>query len=129
MRTYFRLLKEKMYFGFLVIICCACMGSFRGAYKEHNEGFIGVTQNDVEAMQRGESAPDLIGVIALASEQSRWHNFGYAVPYGERGLVIYCVMMLFYMPMYRFRCFKALRLLIGREDTENRLFINVDKEM
>lgn len=127
MKEYLKLLKQKMYFGFILILCCACLGSFRGAFKEHGEPLCGVTQKDIQIMQQQEqNSPDLVGIIALASEQNRWYNFAYAFAYGKRGIVLYCFLMIIYLPMYHFRCFKVVRQIIGRKNDENKLFINVD---
>ena len=129
MRAYFQLFRKKIYFGFLIILACACFGSFRGAYKEKREGYIGVTQEDISIMQQTDrQAPDLIGVLHLSSEQSRWYNFGYAFVYARRGLILYCILLAFYLPLYRKRFFVMLRTLIGKSMNENKLFINTDTD-
>lgn len=126
-RTYFNLLRQKMYIGFLIILTCAFLGALRGAWNESHEGYIGVTQNDLELMHQNDgSGPDMIGVIALAAEQERWYNFGYAIIYGSRGIIIYGMLMIVYLPLYRLRFFKALRIFLGRDKAEEQLFINAD---
>ncbi len=130
MRKYFRLLKQKMYIGFLIVLGCAFLGALRGAWKESREGYIDVTQNDLELMNQNDgNVPDMIGVIALAAEQERWYNFDYAVIYGRRGIVLYCLLMLVYLPLYRLRFFEMLRAFLGRDKTEERLFINADDKI
>ena len=127
MRAYLKLLKEKIYFGFLVIISCACLGSIRGAWKEMGEGFIGITPDDINIMQQNDSnAPELTGIVPLAAEQNRWHNFGYAIVYAKRGAILYCVLLILYLPMYHFRFFKKIRIFIGKSEEEDKLFINTD---
>lgn len=127
MKTYLKLLKRKFYFGFLVILSCACLGSIRGALYESND-YIGVTQDDLDIMQQPDhSAPDLIGIFPLASEQNGWHNFSYAVIYAKRGFIIYCILMACYSLIYDFRFFKWVRRFIG--ENENILFINTDYDV
>lgn len=93
---YGKLLWSKAYVGLLIVLLCACLGSIRGAWKERGEGYIGVTQEDLANMENaGESAPEMIGVMGLAAEQNRWHNFGYAIHYAGRGVVCYCILMAF----------------------------------
>ena len=129
-RTYFRLLKQKMYIGFLVILSCAFLGALRGAWKESHEGYINVTQNDLELMHQNDiNVPDMIGIIALAAEQERWYNFEYAVIYGRRGIVLYCLLMLAYLPLYRLRFFEMLRAFLEKGKTEERLFINANDKI
>lgn len=127
MRAYLKLFRKKIYFCFLIILSCSCFGSIRGAWKETGEGFIGVTADDISIMQQDDSnAPDLIGIIPLASEQNRWNNFGYAIAYARRGFILYCVLLVFYLPMYHFRFFKMIRLFIGKNVEESKLFIDSD---
>lgn len=127
MRAYLLLFKKKIYFGFLVILSCACLGSIRGAWKETKEGWIGVTPYDISIMQQDDSkAPDLIGIIPLAAEQNRWHNFGYALAYARRGFILYCLLLVIYLPMYHFRFFEMIRKFIGKNEEENNLFIDTD---
>lgn len=115
--NYIRLLWEKRYVGFLVIILCACLGSIRGAMKENREPFIGVTQEDLTNMeQAGRNAPDMIGIIPLASEQNRWCNFSYAVHYAGRGVVCYCILMAAYLPLYHCRFFVSLRDFLEKDE-------------
>lgn len=127
MRTYFRLLRQKMYIGLLIILSCAFLGALRGAWKESHEMYINVTQNDLELMHQNDgSVPDMIGVIALAAEQERWYNFNYAINYGCRGIIIYGLLMIVYLPLYRLRFFKTLRIFLGRDKAEEQLFIHAD---
>lgn len=116
MRKYVHLLWENAYVGLLIVLLCACLGSIRGAWKEKREPYIGVTQEDMANMENaGESAPDMVGIIALAAEQSRWYNLSYAYHYAWRGVVCYCILMAVYRPLYHCRFFKTLRSLI-KED-------------
>lgn len=102
--SYIKLLWRKAYVGLLIILLCACLGSIRGAWKERGEPFIGVTETDLAEIEHaGESAPEMVGVIALAAEQHRWLNFDYAAHYAGRGVVCYCVLMAVYLPLYRRR--------------------------
>lgn len=131
MKRYIGFLKEKMYIGVMVVLLCACAGSFRGAYKEEESFWVDVTQEDRElAEQAGRTAPDLIGVIPLAAEQIHWKNFKYACAYAFRGVILYCLMMLLYMRVYHFRMFRQLRCMLGAEDGDGekkeRLFIDSD---
>lgn len=129
MRAYFRLIKQKSYIGFCIVLSCAFLGALRGAWKESGTGYIGVTQNDLVIMQQNDdNAPDLIGIIGLAAEQERWYNFNYALIYGGRGIIIYCLLMAAYLPLYGLRFFKVIRAFLGRDGTEERLFINTDFE-
>lgn len=108
--NYIKLLKENMYAGFLIVMLCACLGSIRGAWKESGESFIGVTQEDLAAMeQAGEGAPDMVGIIPLAAEQNYWHNFSYALHYAGRGCVCYCILTAVYLPLYHCRICVAFR--------------------
>lgn len=107
--NYFVLLKKKAYLGVLLIMVCACLGSIRGAWKESEESYIGVTQEDLARMgEAGVNAPKMIGVMGLAAEQNRWHNFGYAYHYAWRGAACYCVLMAVYFPLW-YRRSKAER--------------------
>ncbi len=133
MKRYIRLLKEKMYIGVMVILVCACVGSFRGAYKEEKTFWVGVTQEDgMLAEQAGKTAPDLIGVIPLAAEQMHGKNFEYAYIYAFRGVVLYCLLMLFYLPVYHFRIFVWVRHMLSAEEKEGekreKLFIDSDRD-
>lgn len=111
--NYFILMRKQAYLGALIIMVCACLGSIRGALKENQEGYIGVTQEDFSRMgEAGVSAPEMIGVMALAAEQNRWHNFGYACHYAFRGVVLYCTLMAVYCLLYHCRFFEALRVWI-----------------
>lgn len=102
--TYIKLLWEKAYLGFMIILLCACLGSVRGALKESGEFFIGVTEEDLYNREKaGDGAPEMIGVIALAAEQNRWRNFSYAAHYAGRGVICYCLLMAVYLPVYRRR--------------------------
>jgi len=115
--NYFVLLRKQAYFGVLIIMVCACLGSIRGAWKENQEGYIGVTQEDQERMgEAGVSAPEMIGVMGLAAEQNRWHNFGYAYHYALRGVMCYCILMAFYCSFYHCRFFERLRVLVMEND-------------
>ena len=115
--NYIRVLKENIYIGFLVILLCACLGSIRGALKESGEPFIGVTQDDLAVMdQAGIGAPEMVGIMPLASEQNRWRNFSYAVHYAGRGVVCYCVLMAIYLPVYHCRFFVMLRDFWEKDD-------------
>ena len=91
------------------------------------EGFVGVTPYDISIMQQDDSnAPDLVGIMPLAAEQNRWHNFGYAIVYARRGFILYCILLVFYLPMYHLRFFKMIRTFIGKNEEENNLFIDTD---
>ena len=125
---YLRLLTGRMYFGVMVILACACLGSVRGAMKESREPFIGVTEADMDRMQDGVAGPDLTGIMPLAAEQNRWRNFSYAVIYAGRGLVIYCVLMAVYLPLYRLRCLQVLRSFLRKETAEETLFLSPGEE-
>ncbi len=105
MRAYLILLREKLYLGAAIVICCAAIGSFRGAADEyaHEMGFVGITQEDIQTVQRGDAAPEMTGLCALAAEQNQWKNFSYAAAYGRRGILLYLVMMACYLPLYRLR--------------------------
>lgn len=125
--NYMRFLWQKAYIGVFLVLMCACLGSIRGAVKESSEPFIGVTEEDLAAMDQPKgSAPDMVGVIALASEQSRWYNFSYAVHYAGRGFVLYCVVMAMYLPLYSFPCFVTMRKLLNRNARECVLWIEPD---
>ncbi len=77
----------------------------------------GVTQEDLAGMeQAGKDAPDMIGIIPLASEQNRWRNFSYAVHYAVRGAVCYCLLMAVYLPLYHCRFFSAVRDFWSKDD-------------
>lgn len=111
---YIKLLWSKAYMGLLIVLLCACLGSIRGAWKERGEPYIGVTEADLENMEHaGESAPDMVGIIGLASEQNRWHNFSYAAHYAGRGVVCYCVLMALYLPLYNCRFCVVIRTFFG----------------
>ena len=108
--SYIKFLWKNKYVGFFIILFCACLGSIRGALKESGEPFIGVTQEDLAVMeQAGDSAPEMVGIIPLASEQNRWQNFDYAAHYAGRGVVCYCILMAVYLPLYHCRFFVMLR--------------------
>ncbi|MCM1224598.1 MAG: hypothetical protein NC548_60135 [Lachnospiraceae bacterium] len=129
MKTYFLFLRKKFYIGFCIILSCAFLGALRGAWKENGEGYIGITQDDLAVMQQNDgNAPELTGIIGLAAEQERWRNFDYAWIYALRGMVIYCVLMAVYLPMYRLRFFKALRTFLKKDDMENDLFIHAGED-
>lgn len=121
MKSYLKLLKQKLYIGFLIVCVCACFGSIRGAWKESGEGYIWITGEDIANMHlAGKTMPDLTGIMALASEQNRWYNFDYALIYAERGFFLYCLLMAVYMPCYHWRPFAFIRNLLGKgmEDRE-----------
>lgn len=98
MTIYLKFFKQKIYLGVLLVFCCACFGSIRGAWKESMEPYIWITEEDVIKQQSGESAPILTGIMALAAEQNRWYNFDYAIIYGGRGIILYCLLLALYLP-------------------------------
>lgn len=124
--SYIKLLRQKVYIGSFIVLLCACAGSIRGAVKEYKEAPYYITEADIAAMGQPEgTAPDLVGIIPLAAEQNRWHNFGYAAHYAGRGFVIYCIMMALYLPLYKFSPFVRLRAFLKGEEG-CRLFINAE---
>lgn len=117
---YLKFLWEKAYIGFLIVLLCACLGSIRGAVKERTEVHHDITEEDIAAMELPEgSAPDLVGVIPLAAKQYRWFSFSYAFYYGRRGIVIYCIMMAVYLPLYNVLPFVSLRRFLQINDDKN----------
>lgn len=116
---YARLLWSKAYVGLLIVLLCACLGSIRGAWKEKGESYVGVTAADLANREcAGESAPIMVGVIALAAEQSRWHNFSYAAHYAGRGVMCYLIVMAVYLPFSDSRISEKLSILRKRDGIE-----------
>lgn len=110
MRKYIRLLRQKVYLGFLIVLGCACLGAFRGAFKESREPFVDVTPQERALRESPDfEGPELTGTLALAAKQNRWRNFSYAIVYAGRGLVLYCILMAVYLPLYECRIFLVFR--------------------
>lgn len=130
MKTYLKLLRQKLYIGFIIVLGCASLGAVRGAWREDKDFYIGVTKQDMEMMQNADTdMPDLIGIVGLAAEQNRWNNFEYAFIYAKRGVVIYCIFIAVYLPLYQCRFFRSIRAFLGREAGEKKLFFNADGEI
>ena len=98
MKQYLKLFKEKLFIGILIVLCCACLGSLRGALKEEENYWVGVTQEDIVVTnQAGQTMPLLVGFLPLAPEQIHWKNFSYARIYALRGFGIYAIIVFCYM--------------------------------
>lgn len=123
--TYLKFLKQKIYLCILIIFGFAMLGSVLGARKESKEPLNGITQEDTLIMQQGTDAPELIGILPLAANQNNWYNFKYAFIFGCAGILVYCILMAVYMPLYHFRFFVFIRRLLGSEEENKNLFIHL----
>lgn len=123
---YFNFLKQKIYFGLLIVLGCAMLGSVLGARKESKEPLNEVIQEDILIMQQADgNAPELIGILPLATNQNKWYNFKYAFIFAGVGIIFYCALMLVYMHVYYLRFFRFMRKCMGSEEGKNNLFIKL----
>lgn len=114
MKNYFKFLQAKMYLGILIVLGCAMLGSVLGARKESKESLPEITERDIQILQQDDfSAPELIGVLPLAAEQNKWYNFKFAGIFGCLGILLYCILMAAYLPLYNFAFFQAVRKWLG----------------
>ncbi len=114
MKKYLKFLKEKIYLGILIVMGLAMLGSVLGARKESKEPLTGITERDIQISQQDDSsAPELIGVFPLAAEQNKWYNLKYAGIFGCLGIILYCILMAVYLPLYDMTFFKAVRKWLG----------------
>lgn len=121
MKNYLKLLKEKLYLGVLIVLGLAMLGSVLGARKESKEPLAGITERDMQILQQDDSsAPELIGIFPLAAEQNKWYNFKYAGVFGCLGIMLYCILMAVYLPLYNLSFFQSVRKWLGLIERENK---------
>lgn len=125
---YLIFLRQKLYIAILIVCGFAMLGSILGARKESKESvtvYGPVSDDTISFQESGESLPELAGYLPLAADQNKWYNFKYAVIFAGAGIVLYCLFMAVYLPLYQNPFFLWMRKKMGRAAGEYDLFIKL----